>query len=329
MSSTTFKTAAFRIALSISVTAAAAGAIAAHPVKTYAAETAETAVQKVITNRDGQTHSYYVAGSPSADDVKDSVETCLKEENTDENTTVTSAEVEEGSIHVEPATQEAADDAQPLAKVSEDIVDDQAVNAKTVCRQDKVMQVIPYKTVVKKTSRMRKTTKKVTGGKKGKVVESVEITRKTGMPEEQRTIGKATVKPKNKVVTKGTGSVSVGTGKTFSGTSGKQVVKYAEKFVGNPYRWGGTSLTNGCDCSGFIYSVYRHFGLNVNRIPSYNGKAVSLRNLKPGDIIKCPGHFAMYAGNGKVVHAANYQYGIIVTPLNWGKTARAARRVVK
>jgi cell wall-associated NlpC family hydrolase len=326
MFSASFKTAAFHVALCLSVTAAAAGVAAAHPAKVYAS-TPE--VQKVITSRNGQTHSYYVAGSPSADEVKDNVETCLEKENTDENTTDVNAEVKDGSIQVQPAASDAAEEAGTLAEVSEKIVDDQAVDAKTICKQNKVTQVIPYKTVVKKTRHMRKTTKKVTGGKTGKVVASVEITRKVGEPEEQRMLGEKTVEPKDKVVTKGTGSVAVGSGKTFSGTSGKQIVNYAENFVGNPYRWGGTSLTNGCDCSGFIYSVYRHFGLNVNRIPSYNGKAVSLRNLKPGDIVKYPGHFAMYAGNGKVVHAANYQYGIIVTPLNWGKHARAARRIVK
>ncbi len=100
-------------------------------------------------------------------------------------------------------------------------------------------------------------------------------------------------------------------------TKGQQVVNYALKFVGNPYRWGGTSLTHGADCSGFVMSVYRHFGKSLPH-SSYAqrgcGRRVSsLSKAKPGDIICYSGHVAIYMGNNKVVHASNPKSGIKIT----------------
>lgn len=325
------KKAFFRLSLTaILAIGGAYGITAMHPA--YAAE--NTQVTKVVASNGSQEHTYYVNTDTSAYEVKDGIEEQLKESNTTDDTTVKSAAVDNDStVKVESADASQAEasgkDVQSVDDTCKDIVEDNAVNTTVVCSQDKVSDVIPHDTKVKKTSRLRKTVKKVSAGQDGKTVSTYEVTKKNGQTASTNLIGTSTIQPKTEVVKVGTGSVNVGSGKTFTGTSGKQIVKYAKKFVGNPYVYGGTSLTRGCDCSGFIYSVYRHFGLNVNRIPSYNGKAVSLSNLKPGDIIKYPGHFAMYAGNGKVVQAANYQYGIIVTPLNWGKHARAARRVVR
>ena len=93
-----------------------------------------------------------------------------------------------------------------------------------------------------------------------------------------------------------------------------KMVNYGLQFVGNRYKYGGTSLTNGTDCSGFIYSVYRHFGYNVPRLGFYKmGKGVCLDEAKPGDVVYYPGHYAMYAGDGKIVHAYNSRAGICVS----------------
>lgn len=102
-----------------------------------------------------------------------------------------------------------------------------------------------------------------------------------------------------------------------SNVSGEELVNYALQFVGNPYKWGGNSLTNGCDCSGFVNLIYRHFGFkNVPRqsqaFKSY-GKPVAFANLKAGDIVIYPGHVAIYIGNGKIVEAQSTKAGITCT----------------
>ena len=95
-----------------------------------------------------------------------------------------------------------------------------------------------------------------------------------------------------------------------SSGSGSSVVNYATQFVGNPYVWGGTSLTNGADCSGFVQSVYANFGVSLPRT-SYEqqnaGTEVSYADAQPGDLICYGGHVAIYMGNGQIVHASNSQ----------------------
>lgn len=103
-----------------------------------------------------------------------------------------------------------------------------------------------------------------------------------------------------------------------SNISGAAVVAYANQFVGNPYVWGGNSLTNGCDCSGFVHLVYKDFGISV---PRYSGafasvgQEVSYNNMQPGDIIVYEpkagiGHVAIYAGGGLIVEAQSSAAGI-------------------
>lgn len=98
--------------------------------------------------------------------------------------------------------------------------------------------------------------------------------------------------------------------------TGQAVVDYAKQFLGNPYVWGGTSLTNGADCSGFVQSVFRHFGINLPRTSGEmrgSGQAVSYSEAIPGDIICYDGHVGIYAGNGEIVNALNRKSGIVMT----------------
>jgi len=100
--------------------------------------------------------------------------------------------------------------------------------------------------------------------------------------------------------------------------SGQDIVNFAKQFVGNPYVWGGNSLTKGCDCSGFVHLVYKNFGYKTVRYSMsflYEGKAVSRSDVRPGDIVVYAmkngiGHVAIYAGNGKIVEAQSAAAGI-------------------
>lgn len=117
-----------------------------------------------------------------------------------------------------------------------------------------------------------------------------------------------------------------------SNVSGEELVNYALQFVGNPYKWGGNSLTNGCDCSGFVNLIYRHFGFkNVPRqsqaFKSY-GNPVAFANLKAGDIVIYPGHVAIYIGNGKIVEAQSTKAGITCTRPVTCNTITGIRRVL-
>ena len=116
-----------------------------------------------------------------------------------------------------------------------------------------------------------------------------------------------------------------------SSGSGSSVVSYATQFVGNPYVWGGTSLTGGADCSGFTQSVYAQFGYSLPRT-SYEqqnaGYEVSYADAQPGDLICYGGHVAIYMGNGQIVHASNARDGIKVSDNAAYRTITSVRRLV-
>ena len=96
-------------------------------------------------------------------------------------------------------------------------------------------------------------------------------------------------------------------------STGQAVIDYACQFIGNPYVWGGTSLTEGADCSGFVQSVYVHFGVSLPRT-SYDMRAagyeVSYEEALPGDLILYDGHVGLYMGDGNIVNAMNEEQGI-------------------
>lgn len=97
------------------------------------------------------------------------------------------------------------------------------------------------------------------------------------------------------------------------GTTGQAVIDFACQFIGNPYVWGGTSLTEGADCSGFVQSVYAHFGISLPRTTwdmESVGTEVSYEQAMPGDLILYDGHVGLYMGDGNIVNAMNEQDGI-------------------
>ena len=116
---------------------------------------------------------------------------------------------------------------------------------------------------------------------------------------------------------------------TSSSGSGSSIVDYATQFVGNPYVWGGTSLTGGADCSGFTQSVYAQFGYSLPRT-SYEqqnwGTEVSYADAQPGDLICYGGHVAIYMGNGQIVHASNSRDGIKISNDATYRTILSVRR---
>ncbi|MCR4797879.1 MAG: C40 family peptidase [Lachnospiraceae bacterium] len=114
-----------------------------------------------------------------------------------------------------------------------------------------------------------------------------------------------------------------------AGADGSSVVAYASQFVGNPYRYGGSSLTNGTDCSGFVMSVYGAFGVNLPHSSSADrsvGVGVGVEDMQPGDIVCYSGHVAIYAGNGQIVHASTPRTGIKYSDVNY-RQILAVRRI--
>ena len=114
--------------------------------------------------------------------------------------------------------------------------------------------------------------------------------------------------------------------------SGKAVVDYAVQFVGNPYVYGGTSLTNGADCSGFVMSVYENFGVSLPHSSTADrnvGVDVGgLENAQPGDLVCYSGHVGIYIGDGQIVHASTASTGIKISDADY-RTPVAVRRVIQ
>lgn len=116
-----------------------------------------------------------------------------------------------------------------------------------------------------------------------------------------------------------------------------EVLQYAKKFLGNPYVWGGTSLTNGCDCSGFAQQIFANFGYILPRTSRQQAKAgtrIPVQEAKPGDLLFYQRergfiyHVMIYLGDGKVIHAGSEATGILISDFNYEKSTEFAVRVI-
>lgn len=117
------------------------------------------------------------------------------------------------------------------------------------------------------------------------------------------------------------------TGST-STASGSALLAYAQQFLGNPYVYGGNSLTNGVDCSGFVQQVYSHFGINTSRTSwdiENDGQEVSYSDVQVGDVICYDGHVGIYAGDGQIINAANESQGITYTNADYDNIVTVRR----
>ncbi len=202
-------------------------------------------------------------------------------------------------------------------------------------------KVVPYTSTQENASDLTVGTKKVkTAGVNGAIANTVSITKVNGQIVASTLLNETIVtNPVNEVILVGTKPVRTYTyassslstsGKAIAGTTGNAVIAYARLFLGNPYQYGGTSLTNGTDCSGFTMSVYAHFGVSLPHASSaqrYVGTAVSYSQAQPGDIICYSGHVALYMGGGKIIHASTERTGIIIGSATY-KPILTVRRIL-
>lgn len=139
----------------------------------------------------------------------------------------------------------------------------------------------------------------------------------------------AASKPSKNITVTNTNYASITDGATGS-ELGKKIAKYGCQYIGNPYVMGGTSLTNGTDCSGFTYRIYSDFGYTIPRTSTQQrsaGTGVAYADAQPGDLICYSGHVGMYIGGGLIVHASNKKTGIKVSNAQY-RTILAVRRIL-
>ena len=204
---------------------------------------------------------------------------------------------------------------------------------------------IPFETVTKDSDELYEDETKVeTEGEKGSELVTEQIVTVNGKVTSSTELSsEVTKEPVDEVVLEGTkeraASASSGSGSSSSSGSssasysapsnpnGAAIASFACQFVGNPYAYGGTSLTGGADCSGFVYAVYNACGISIPRVPTAAGYGISYSQAQPGDILVYPGHVSIYIGGGREVHAVNPRLGIAVTNVGYVGPVVGVRRI--
>lgn len=313
----------------------------------------------------GDKEAFVVATEKEGKEIIEQVKAEYSTDNTKEDETTVSPK-----ITVTAKELERGDENPQLTETEDAVAEVVAANQTaaplvTVTTTEKVTKTkaIDYKTEYKETTDLQEGEKEVVKkGKKGKKTVVSEVVKQNGKIVSKEVISsKVEKKPVTRIVEMGVedtqsaaavsdqsassgsaGASSASAGASSSGGSsadsgsaavsgsGQDVVNYALQFVGNPYVYGGTSLTNGADCSGFTMSVYAHFGISLPHSSSAQrscGRGVSYSEAQPGDLICYEGHVAIYIGNGQIVHASTPSSGIKVSSATY-KNIITVRRLV-
>lgn len=182
-------------------------------------------------------------------------------------------------------------------------------------------------------------TKLKSKGKEGNQIVTKEITSVNGKVLTSEVVDTVVIKdPIDTIIYKGTKERPKDTlradysGKVMGSGNGSAIASYACRFIGNPYKYGGTSPERGADCSGFVMAIYGRFGVSLPRTvgpQSYCGKGVSLAEAKAGDLVVYSGHIGIYTGGGKIVHASTPRGGIKVSGVHSCGKIVTVRRIVE
>lgn len=189
------------------------------------------------------------------------------------------------------------------------------------------------KTITKKNQEIQKAKEEETRKREAERRKAEEAARKKAEEAAKRqSFNSTTNKPSSSIGPGGNKKPnSAASMKSSGGTeAGRAVADYGLQFVGNPYVYGGRSLTTGADCSGFTGSVYRNFGINLprtSREQRSSGREVAYEDAQPGDLVCYSGHIGIYIGNGQIVHASSPSTGIKVSPATY-RTILSVRRIL-
>lgn len=220
----------------------------------------------------------------------------------------------------------ATEDPMVVVTLTEEISEEQEIEYETTYENTSKLYIGEEKILEKGENGQQTVVTKVTN-QNGKVIGSTVVSATINQEPKTQVVQKGTKAMSSAVATDvvNKGGVAMGVG------SGSAVANFALQFVGNPYKYGGTSLTDGADCSGFVMSVYAHFGISLPRSSGAQascGKAVSYSAAQPGDIICYSGHVGIYIGGGKIVHASTPSAGIVVGSATY-KPIKTVRRIVE
>lgn len=199
---------------------------------------------------------------------------------------------------------------------------------------------IKYKTIYKESDQVALNTEVVKKeGKMGIKTTKTEFTNINGKDVDSNILKTSiTSKSQDELVLKGTmtksaikGDTTTNLGEKYSRESGENLVEFAKKFLGNPYVYGGSSLTKGADCSGFVMALYAHYGIGLPHHAGLDrsyGKGVSLNEAQKGDLICYNGHIGIYAGDNQIIHAMNESHGVTISRIGYnGKKVLTVRRI--